>query len=100
LRVLERLQPGITERFIRLTENEAAHRRALQSRLLWFNGANATLGVLFGGLIGVIGVGGGIFGMVTGRVTDLAGAGVAISALASLVGVYMAGRRTGGSPSR
>ena len=97
LRLLERLHSGVTERFLQLTEQEAAHRRALQSRALWFNGLNATLGVLFGGAIGLLGVGGGIVGMVTGRITDLAGAGVVISALASLVGVYMAGRRRGGS---
>ena len=94
LRTLERLQPGATERFLRLVEGEAVHRRALQSRLTWFNGVNATLGVVFGGIIGLVGVGGGIYGMVTGRIADLAGAGVVMTALASLVGVYMAGRRT------
>ena len=93
LRLLEQLHAGTTERFLRLTEGEAAHRRRQQSRLMWFNGVNATLGVLFGGMIGLIGVGGGIYGMVTGKVADLAGAGVVITALASLVGVFMAGRR-------
>ena len=98
LRGLERMLPGATERFMRMTEQEALHRREQQRRAMWFNGVNATLGVLFGGMIGLVGVGGGIYGMVTGRVADLAGAGVVLGALASLVGVYMAGRRSGPRP--
>ena len=37
LRMLERLHPGVTDRFLRLVEGEAVHRRALQSRVAWFN---------------------------------------------------------------
>jgi len=56
------------------------------------------LGVLFAGSIGLIGVGGGIYGMIAGKITDLAGAGVVFGALASLVGAYISGRRSGERP--
>jgi uncharacterized membrane protein len=93
LEALERLLTGASGRFMSLTEGEAEHRRRLQRGALWINGVNSTLGVLFGGCIGMIAVGGGVYGMLSGVITDLAGAGVAIGGLASLVAVYFAGRR-------
>lgn len=98
---LETLQPGVTHWYMSLAEDEARDRRKrqsrvleLQSRHLWFNGIGSLLGTLFAGGIGLIAVGGGIYTMANGMVADFAGAGTALGGLASLVGVYIYGKKT------
>lgn len=79
-----------------LGEREQDHRHRMQSRALWFNGIGSVGGMLFAGAIGLTAVGGGVYAMISGVVTDFAGAGVALGGLASLAGVYIYGRKSGG----
>ena len=92
LEVLEQYCEGITERYMALGEGEALHRRAMQSRQLWFNGVTAVLGLLIGGAIGLLAVGGGVYAMVQHGAT-LGNSATAIGGLAALVGVFIVGRR-------
>lgn len=98
---LEILQPGAIQWYMRLAEAEAKDRRMrqarvleLQSRQLWFNGIGSLAGLVFAGTIGLVAVGGGIYAMANGLVTDFAGAGTALGGLAALVGVYVYGKRS------
>ncbi|HEX8905535.1 MAG TPA: hypothetical protein VF771_11865 [Longimicrobiaceae bacterium] len=53
---------------------------------------NSTFGIASGLVLGLSGVLGGVYAVVHGA--DLAGAGVALTALAALVGVFITQRRT------
>lgn len=84
--------PGAADRIISMAEREARHRHAVEHRMLDIHGRNSTLGICAGGLIGLSAILGGVHAVVQGA--DLAGAGVALTGLAALVGVFVLQHRS------
>lgn len=79
--------PGAADRVIGLAEREAAHRHLMEGRMIDIHGRNSTLGVISGWMIGMTAVGGGTYAITLGA--SLSGAGVALTGLAALVGVFV-----------
>ncbi len=86
--------PGAAERILSMAEREQTHRHAIESGLLRMESRNSGLGLLAGFILGLIGLLGGIYMVSQGA--DLAGAGVAFTALVSLVTVFVVGRKQDG----
>jgi uncharacterized membrane protein len=74
-----------------MAEREARHRHTLERDILKIEGRNSSLGIVSGLLIGLSATLGGVYAAVNGA--DLAGAGVAFTGLAALVGVFITQRR-------
>jgi len=83
--------PGTAERILQMAEREARHRHVLEQRLLEIEGRNSTFGIAAGLSVGMAGILGGVFAVVHGA--DIAGGGVALTALAALAGVFISQRR-------
>ncbi|MBU6321274.1 MAG: DUF2335 domain-containing protein [Patescibacteria group bacterium] len=56
----EQVLPGLADRIMAMAESQAKHRQSLESRVIWFDGTRATLGLLFGLVIALAGVIGGV----------------------------------------
>jgi uncharacterized membrane protein len=83
--------PGAGDRIIRMAELEAEHRQRIDHRVVSIQGRNSTLGIVAGLLLGLSGIVGGVYAVVSGA--DIAGTGVALTALAALAGVFVTQRR-------
>ena len=78
------------ERIIAMAESQAAHRMKLEAMVIQGNIAAQSRGSIFGFIIGLIGVAGGIWLVSNGR--DVVGLTALIGSLAALVAVFMVGR--------
>lgn len=87
----EKILPGSAERVFALTEAQVRHRHMLESTLVSSDVKNARTGLIFGFLIGVLGIAGGLLAAVLGR--EDAGAFVAALSLGSLVATFVYGTR-------
>ncbi len=87
----DRALPGTADRIIRLAESEASHRHALERQMVNIHGRNSMFGIVAAFVLGLSAIVGGVYAVVHGA--GMTGAGVALSALASLVGVFLAQRR-------
>lgn len=85
----DRVVPGAAERIIAMAEKQADHRRGLEKKITESDISDSRLGLIFGFLIGLIGVGGGVMTAILGRPGT--GSVISITALASLVGVFVYG---------
>jgi len=83
----EKVVPGTAERILRMAEKEQDHRHNLEASLP----ALARQGQLFGFVLGLSGIIGGVVLVAMGR--SLAGFGVFLVSLGSLVGAYMYGHK-------
>ena len=83
---------GTADRIIRMAEREAEHRHRIEMEFVAMQARNSAFGIASGLVLGLAGVLGGVFAAVQGA--DLAGAGVALTALTALVGVFITQRRT------
>lgn len=83
----EEVFPGAADRILRIAESESAHRHRIESRIVTVHGVTAVAGVVIGGVLGLAGIGGGVYIAVQG--SSLEGAGLALLSLASLVGVFV-----------
>ncbi len=81
---------GAAERILKMAEEQSAHRRSLESTVIRGNDKRANLGQIFGFLIGITGIVGGSFLSYLGKA---AGFGTILLTLASLVGVYIYGKK-------
>lgn len=98
----ERVAPGFAERIFTLAEQEAEHRRdllrqdaehrrALETRQLDIGGRELLRGQLFGLLIGLAAIGGGVYTSVVGQ--PWAGGFIGTAGVVGLVSVFVLGRR-------
>lgn len=86
------IAPGAADRIIGMAEREQRHRHDTDRGLLRIYSRNTAGGLVSATLIGLAAIGGGAYGMAHGG--DIAGAGVALGGLASLVWVYVAGKKS------
>ncbi len=75
------------ERIMRMAEDQAEHRRKLESSIIGSNLKLEVRGQIFGFVIAMTAVIGGIYLMAEGQ--SLSGAATAISALAGLIGLFL-----------
>lgn len=87
----DKVVPGLAERIITLTENQASHRQYLERKVIDADVIAQYMGQVFGFILGLVGIGGGIF---------LASRGLAVfgtifggASLSALVGVFVYGAR-------
>lgn len=64
---IEKLQPGATDRLIRMAETQGEHRQAMERKFLNFNGVSQILGTIVAGIIALGSVGGSIYLLATGH---------------------------------
>ena len=85
----DKIVPGAAERIIGMAERQASHRQSLEKEVIASDIRNSGRGLLFGFLIGLVGIGGGAVVSIFGQ----PGIGVTISivSLVSLVGVFVYG---------
>ncbi|HET7229574.1 MAG TPA: DUF2335 domain-containing protein [Longimicrobium sp.] len=83
--------PGTADRIITMAEREALHRQSVEQRLLVIQGRNSALGIAAGFTVGIAGIVGGVYAVVHGA--DIAGGGVALTALAALAGIFVTQQR-------
>jgi uncharacterized membrane protein len=86
------IAPGAADRIIAMAEREQRHRHETDRALVRMHSRNTAGGLVSATLIGLAAIGGGAYGMVNGG--DIAGAGVALGGLASLVWVYVTGKKS------
>ncbi len=85
----EQICPGAAERIIAMAEQQATHRQALEAVVVKSRARDSLLGVIFGFLIAVGTIAGGVYVIMHGH--DLAGGVVSLSGLAGLVSVFVYG---------
>jgi uncharacterized membrane protein len=82
--------PGAADRIIAMAEKQAIHRQELERKVITTNCHNAKLGPIYGFLICMTAIGGGIYLIQLGK--GAAGLTSIITALASLAVVFVYGR--------
>ena len=87
----EAVLPGCAERIVSMAEAQAAHRRALESRVIEGNVAAERRGQVFAFTLALVALVGGVWLIYQGN--DAEGLTAIIGALAGLVGVFVYGRR-------
>jgi uncharacterized membrane protein len=83
----EQIQPGLTERIIKMAEDEAKHRRKNEERLIKNSIRMATTGTIFA-FVSVL-LFGGIIIYAVYKESSVAALSTVIAALASLAGVFV-----------
>jgi uncharacterized membrane protein len=90
LRKYEDLLPGSADRVISMAERQSVHRQALEAKVVNSNCSNERLGMLLGFGVVVLVVSAGTYAVSIGK--DITGMGAIVTALASLVGVFVYGK--------
>ncbi len=57
----EKIVPGAAERIIKMAENQSEHRQGLERTVIGSDARNSTMGVIFGFIIGLVGLGAGAY---------------------------------------
>lgn len=83
--------PDSPERILRMAEVQAEHRQYCEKRMVRAHSRNSTLGVVFGFLLGLTAIGGGVYLVSIGQETT--GLTALIAGVVSLVGVFVYGSR-------
>ena len=92
LKGYEDVLPGSAERIICMTEKQQAHRIQIESSVVEENCRSQRRGLHYGFTISLLVILGGFFLIYEGK--DISGAAVVITAVASLVGVFIYGKIT------
>ncbi|OGG62627.1 hypothetical protein A3I46_00030 [Candidatus Kaiserbacteria bacterium RIFCSPLOWO2_02_FULL_54_13] len=74
-----------------MAEGQSGHRQKLESRVIWFDGIRATLGVIFGFLIAITGIGAGTWLIYSGF--NIYGLVSLLAPLAVIVGAFVYQKR-------
>ena len=83
--------PGLADRIVRMAEGQSGHRQKLESLVIWFDGIRATLGVIFGFLIAITGIGAGTWLIYSGF--NIYGLVSLFAPLAVIVGAFVYRKR-------
>lgn len=90
LKQYDDIVPGAADRILTMAESQSRHRRDLETKVINADTRNARLGLIFGFLIGMTGVVGGIV-VILGGQGQILGGFISVGALAALVGVFVYG---------
>lgn len=91
LREYEEIIPGSANRILESVEKQQEHSRNMERTVITGNSKRAYLGLFFGFIISILGIGGGIYLIATGH--DWAGLSLAGINLTGLVGVFVYGSK-------
>ncbi len=91
LRRFDEILPGSAQKIFDQFELQSAHRRQVESTVIASGAFSQRVGSVSGLLLGVVGMGGGIWLAHEGR--DFGGFSTVLATLASLVGIYVSQRR-------
>jgi len=83
--------PGAAERILSMAEKQAAHRQDLESRAIKSGIKNSLIGLIFGFILGVMTIVGGVYCILKGQPTG--GTILSSAGLVSLVSVFVYGSR-------
>lgn len=83
--------PGAAERILKMAEEQSAHRRSLEQKVISSDVLNAKLGMLFGFIIGLVAILAGVYIVVIDKNNQ--GYFLSLGAIAALVGVFVYGRK-------
>lgn len=85
----EAVLPGAAERIMAMAEKQSDHRRGLETKVVNSDIANSRLGLIFGFIIAMLGISGGVFLINNGKIVE----GSIFSGLTvvSLVGAFVYG---------
>jgi uncharacterized membrane protein len=87
----EQISAGAADRIIKMAEDQSAHRRKLESKMIDSDTDRAKWGQILGFLISVFGL--TISGLIAIFGNAIAGSVIGVGTLASLVGVFMYGNK-------
>lgn len=88
----DRIVPGGAERIFKQFETQSAHRQKIESKVVASNAFVQIFGAISAFLLGLLAIGGGLYLVHEGR--SIVGFGAFFMALASLVGVYVYGKKS------
>ncbi len=94
----DRIIPGSAERIFAQFESQSAHRQRIEATVIASASFSQKLGVVSASLIGLLAIGGGLFLAHEGK--SLVGFGAFFTGLASLVAVYVYGKKSQASERR
>lgn len=92
LRAFDDVVPGAAERIIKMAEEQAAHRKALERKVIESDVNRSMWGQILGFCIAIVGL--VVSAVIAVFGSALAGSVIGVGTLASLVGVFMYGART------
>jgi uncharacterized membrane protein len=93
----ERILPGAADRIISMAEQQSKHRQEQESKIIRYSGRDSLLGLIFGLIIGLTAIIGGVICILHGYA--ISGVILGGSGLAGLVGVFVYGSREKKEPS-
>jgi uncharacterized membrane protein len=85
----ESLSPGFADRILRQVEVQSAHRQDLEQHVIRSEVSQAKLGLYFGLVVALVGIGGGVTCILWGH--DWAGSAISGATLVGLVGTFIYG---------
>ncbi len=85
----ERIVPGSAAKILDMAVSQSEHRKSLETKVINSNVSNSKLGLWFGLVIGLVGIGAGAFLALYDK--QIAGSVIGGGSLASLVGVFIYG---------
>lgn len=88
----EQILPGAAERVVAMAEKEQEHRHRMESRMVSGTLRTVLVGQVLGGALGLVVCTGGTWAIIQGQATG--GAVAVVSALASMVGAFLLGRKS------
>jgi uncharacterized membrane protein len=91
LRGYESILPGLADRVVRMAENQSTHRQRLESRVIWFDGIRSSLGLVFGFVIALAGIVGGVYLILSGN--SITGLASLVVPLGVIVGAFIYQKR-------
>jgi uncharacterized membrane protein len=91
LKKYEEILPGAAERIMCMAEKQAQHRQKLEEMIVRANNRDSLLGLIFGFIIGLATIGGGLFCILKGY--QWSGAFLGLSGLTGVVSAFIYGSR-------